>query len=118
MTFTLSVPEVDGEVMKQEQRVALEATVRTLQQVFEEAQPEDLLAVTAILTRAAQEPPQREEQEAKDDVVTHLSGGHRFSAAERLALEADALRRSFTYRQALLSDSLTVAEVAALLGTS
>lgn len=51
-------------------------------------------------------------------LVDVLTGGQRYTAEERAALESAVLTRSFARRREMLAGTKTASEVAALLGTS
>ena len=50
--------------------------------------------------------------------VTRITGGKTYTTEERAVIEAAALVQSFQHRQDLLRDSLSVAQVAKVLGVS
>ena len=67
------------------------------------------------ISAALERPVTMDEHAALVDVLT---GGQRYSAEERAALESAVLTRSFARRRELLAGAKTASEVAALLGTS
>jgi excisionase family DNA binding protein len=92
---------------------SIDRALKRLQDSLNALPPDELVAVVEAATRAL--PPVEEPLPA---VVTALTGGRRFSAAERAEAEVDLLRRSFARRRKLLADALSASEVAALLGTT
>ena len=92
---------------------SIDRTLRRFQDRLNALPPHELVAVVEAATRAL--PPVEEQV---PPVVTALTGGRRFSAAERAEAEVDLLLRSFARRRELLADALTASEVATLLGTT
>src|SRR4051794_12680572 len=74
---------------------------------------DEIAAVIEAAARALQEA-----DAAPSPVVSMLTGGRVATPEQRVALEIDALRRSFASRRELLEGALTASQVAELLHTS
>ena len=89
-----------------------DAPLRRLREAFS---PDELNAIVDRLT-ATTRPAALPEDKAR--LAAALTGGAAPNRQEQALLEAEALRRYFTYRRELLRDCYTSSQVADLLGTS
>lgn len=92
---------------------AIHDALRRFQDLLNSLQPAELEAVIEAATRAL-----GQADEPVPAIVAALTGGRRFTAAERVEAEIDVLMRSFARRRELLAGALTASQVAKLLGTS
>lgn len=101
--------------MKQQE--IFRSTVHVLEDLFERASPEELVAAAKILERAAAGSSSGRDPD-KAALVRDITGGRVLSEAERVALEVSSLHRSFELRRRLLEGALSAPEAARLLGTT
>jgi hypothetical protein len=112
-TLTVQLPEQMSVASTQ----AVMRTADVVQDLINQFTPEELNVVSAHIERALASPGEGKAS-PKSGLIDALTNGRRYSPDERLALKLSALLRSFRYRDQLLSESLTVAQVAEVLGTS
>lgn len=116
LTYTITAPPVTAQTADaaRRQQDAVASAVAAVQDVFDTLPPDDLklLAerINAVLHQAVSADAEAFRQRA--------AGGRTFTMPERIAAEIEATLDSFRFRQDLLRDALTTAEVAELLGTS
>lgn len=112
LDFQLSVPDTaDKDVV-----TAVRSAVHLMQHLFERSTSEEILVAGRILNRVGESPPDLEPE--KQELVRDLTRGRFISVAERFALEASALERSFEMRRSLLQDAMSATDVARILGIS
>lgn len=108
-----------GEARERRERV-LGETVRVFQHLVDDLSVEELETFSRTVEEAfaSGAGEVREVAPEKREIVEEITGGRRWSAEERAAIEARTLLDSFGHRRELLRGSLTAPEVARALGTS
>jgi acyl-CoA reductase-like NAD-dependent aldehyde dehydrogenase len=96
-------------------RPKIVAAARRLEERLNALAADEQAEVLARISAALEEPATADAHAGLVDVLT---GGRRYTAEERAALESAVLARSFARRRELLAGAKTATEVAALLGTS
>ena len=96
------------------QQDAVESAVAAVQDVFDTLPPDDLRLLAQRISAVLHRPVSADDETFRQ----HASGGRTFTVPERIAAEIEATLDGFRFRQELLHDALTTAEVAELLGTS
>ncbi|MDI3340781.1 MAG: DUF2384 domain-containing protein [Sphaerobacter sp.] len=106
-------PEIAATPELAETAPTIRDPLRRFKERLNALQPAEMEAVLEAATRALSPV-----EEPVPAVIDALTGGRRFTAAERAEAEIDVLMRSFARRRELLAGALTASQVARLLGTS
>lgn len=99
--------------VERRRRKVLALLVERAASVFEEMTPQALDRLEKKLEQPASKLTKADEQ-----FVARIARGKTYTAEERAVIEAAALVQSFQHRQELLRESLSVAQVAKVLGVS
>lgn len=97
---------------RKRQRDAFERTIAVFRKFRDSATAEEMERVAQRLEQAV-----KSSKSEHDVFLAVLTGGQTFTETQRLEAETISIARYFQKRQELLQDSLSVAEVARLLGT-